>query len=203
MVMKNRRSVKFSSLKPAPNGSGSLRRESTPSDPSDPNSPLIELDKDDPAYQDWIDGDKEIAVATDETPTVQPSEYEKKKQTFVTRTIWTLVMIAIFFLLLFMGHLYVVAVVTAVQIITFKEVIALASVPAKEKNMHFTKALNWYFLVTTIYYLYGESIIYYFKHIVLVDAFLLPMASHHRFISFMLYMIGTHVIPRMTPPFIS
>ncbi|KAK6537374.1 hypothetical protein TWF694_011562 [Orbilia ellipsospora] len=192
-VSMKKRSVKFSSLKPIANGAGagSIRRESTPSDPSDPNSPLIEIDSTDPAYKDWIDGDKDekdFAVAPDGTPV--PTEYEKKKQNFVVRTIWTLVMIAGFFFVLFMGHLYIVAVVTAVQIITFKEVIALSSVPAKEKNMHFTKALNWYFLVTTIYYLYGESIIYYFKHIVVVDAFLLPMASHHRFISFMLYMIG-------------
>ena len=33
--------------------------------------------------------------------------------------------------------------------------------------------------------------IYYFKHIVLVDKVLLPFATHHRFISFMLYVIGT------------
>lgn len=191
MSTRNRRGVKFTSLKPTANGSGTgnIRRESTPSDPSDPNSPLVDLDENDPAYQDWVDGDKDPAAATDAVPAAA-TEYEKKKQNFVVRTIWTLVMIAVFFILLFSGHLYLVAVVTAVQIITFKEVIAISSVPAKEKNMHFTKALNWYFLVTTIYYLYGESVIYYFKHIVVVDALLLPMASHHRFISFMLYMLG-------------
>lgn len=47
-----------------------------------------------------------------------------------------------------------------------------------------------YFLISTYYFLYGESIIYYFKEIVLVDAFLLPFATHHRFISFVLYCIG-------------
>ena len=124
----------------------------------------------------------------EETPA--PSDYEKKKQTFVTRTIWTFVMIGIFFGAMFIGHIYMIAIVTAVQIVSFKEVIAISSVPTKEKNLPLTKSLNWYFLTITMYFLYGESVIYYFKHIVLVDKVLLPLATHHRFISFMLYVIG-------------
>jgi phosphatidate cytidylyltransferase len=120
----------------------------------------------------------------------QPSEYEKKKQTFITRTIWSLVMIAGFFVALFSGHIYIIALITAIQLISFKEVIAIANVPSKAKNLRFTKSLNWYFLGTAMYYLYGESVVYYFKHIVLVDKVLLPFATHHRFIGFMLYVIG-------------
>jgi hypothetical protein len=60
----------------------------------------------------------------------------------------------------------------------------------------FTKSLNWYFLGTAMYFLYGESIIYYFKHILLVDRILLPLATHHRFISFMLYIIGKTLLKR-------
>jgi phosphatidate cytidylyltransferase len=118
------------------------------------------------------------------------SEYEKKKQTFITRTIWTLVMIGVFFASMFAGHIYIICIVTAVQIISFKEVIAISSVPAKAKNLPLTTSLNWYFLATTMYFLYGESVIYYFKHIVLVDKVLLPLATHHRFISFMLHVMG-------------
>lgn len=117
-------------------------------------------------------------------------EYEKKKQTFITRTIWTLVMVAFFFLALGMGHLYIIAIVTAIQIISFKEVIAIANVPSRARRLRFTKSLNWYWLATTMYFLYGESVIYYFKHIVLVDKVLQPFATHHRFISFTLYVIG-------------
>ncbi|EGE81435.1 phosphatidate cytidylyltransferase [Blastomyces dermatitidis ATCC 18188] len=123
-----------------------------------------------------------------ESPAV--SEYEKKKQTFITRTIWTFVMIAGFFIAMFSGHIYLIAIITVVQIISFKEVIAIANVPSKAKNLKFTKALNWYFLATTMYFLYGESVIYYFKHILLVDKVLLPLATHHRFLSFMLYVMG-------------
>lgn len=118
------------------------------------------------------------------------SEYEKKKQTFITRTIWTFVMIAGFFISMFSGHIYIIGIVTAIQIVSFKEVIAIANAPSKEKNIRFTKSLNWYFLATTMYFLYGESVIYYFKHVLLVDKVLLPLATHHRFISFMLYVMG-------------
>ena len=129
-----------------------------------------------------------------------PSDYEKKKQTFITRTIWTLLMILFFFAAMFAGHIYVIAIVTAVQVVSFKEVIAIASVPSRARRLRFTKSLNWYFLATTMYFLYGESIIYYFKHIVLVDKVLLPLATHHRFISFMLYIFGARPIrPGGTP----
>jgi CDP-diglyceride synthetase len=104
-------------------------------------------------------------------------------------------MIAGFFVAIFSGHIYVIAIVTAIQIVSFKEVIAIANVPSKAKNLKFTKALNWYFLATTMYYLYGESVIYYFKHILLVDKVLLPFATHHRFIGFMLYLMGESLSP--------
>ena len=99
-------------------------------------------------------------------------------------------MIGGFFAALISGHLYLIAIVTGIQIVSFKEVIAIANVPSKAKNLRFTRSLNWYFLGTTMYFLYGESVIYYFKHILLVDRVLLPFATHHRFISFMLYVIG-------------
>ena len=91
---------------------------------------------------------------------------------------------------MFSGHIYIIAIVTAVQIVSFKEVIAIANVPSREKNIRFTKSLNWYFLASTMYFLYGESVIYYFKHVLLVDKVLLPLATHHRFISFTLYVMG-------------
>ena len=107
-------------------------------------------------------------------------------------------MIGAFFGAMFMGHLYIIAIVTAVQIISFKEVIAIANVPSRARRLRFTKSLNWYWLATTMYFLYGESVIYYFKHIVLVDKVLLPFATHHRFISFMLYTTGTLISVKPT-----
>lgn len=105
-------------------------------------------------------------------------------------------MFGLFFSALFMGHIYIIIVVTAVQIVSFKEVIAIANVPSKARSIHSTKSLNWYWLATTMYFLYGETVIYYFKHIVLVDKVLLPLATHHRFISFVLYVFGESMRPQ-------
>ncbi|OAV91846.1 hypothetical protein PTTG_05615 [Puccinia triticina 1-1 BBBD Race 1] len=54
----------------------------------------------------------------------------------------------------------------------------------------FNKLMSWYFFGVANYFLYGESIIYYFKHIVFIDEYLLPFARHHRFISLLMYLIG-------------
>jgi phosphatidate cytidylyltransferase len=125
---------------------------------------------------------------------VEPSEYEKKKATFITRTIWTFVMVAAFFAAMFMGHIYVLIIITGVQIVCFKEVIAIAQVPQKQKDLPLTSRSNWYFFAITMYFLYGESVIYYFKHILVVDKILLPFATHHRFISFMMYIMGKRCV---------
>lgn len=93
---------------------------------------------------------------------------------------------------MFAGHVYILMIITIVQIVSFKEVIAIAQVPQKQKNLPLTRALNWYFLAITMYFLYGESVIYYFKHILLVDRVLLPFATHHRFISLMMYLFGVY-----------
>ncbi|KAF4507833.1 hypothetical protein G6O67_004290 [Ophiocordyceps sinensis] len=124
-----------------------------------------------------------------EQPTPE-EEYQKKRANFMTRTFWTFSMLALFFTALFIGHIYIIAVITAVQIVCFKEIIAIATVPSRARDIRATKSLNWYWLASTMYFLYGESVIYYFKHVVLVDKMLLPLATHHRFISFILYVFG-------------
>ena len=62
------------------------------------------------------------------------NEKEKKKQAFVTRTIWTFVMIGGFFAILASGHLALIIMVSVFQMLTFKEVIALTSEPARDKK---------------------------------------------------------------------
>ena len=113
-----------------------------------------------------------------------------KHSNAVVRTIWTFIMIFFFFALLAAGHLWIVLFLTVVQIQVFNEILAIASVPAQENQIPWFKASHWYFLATTLYFAYGETVIYYFKHIVLVDVLLLPLATHHRFISFILYLVG-------------
>lgn len=60
----------------------------------------------------------------------------------------------------------------------------------ERKELLWSKTLSWYFFTVANYFLYGESLIYYFKHIVFVDSYFIPFARHHRFLSFLLYVIG-------------
>jgi hypothetical protein len=72
-----------------------------------------------------------------------------------------------------MGHVYMVILVLICQTIVYREVTALfslKSVTPESKDVEplrgkdpWSKTLNWYFFAVTNYFLYGESIIYYFK----------------------------------------
>ncbi|KAL2156791.1 hypothetical protein VTH82DRAFT_1537 [Thermothelomyces myriococcoides] len=180
MTGRSRRGVKFPHSTKHSNGQPEGRRSSF-SDVSEEGSPSKTKSS------GPLDEIGEKPVTPEEQ---QRSEYEKKKANFITRTLWTFVMIGGFFTALFMGHVYVLVIITAVQIVSFKEVIAIANVPSRARDLRSTKSLNWYWLATTMYFLYGESVVYYLKHIVLVDRVLLPLATHHRFISFILYVFG-------------
>ncbi|WWC59420.1 uncharacterized protein I303_101976 [Kwoniella dejecticola CBS 10117] len=124
----------------------------------------------------------------------------KKDRNVIERTTWTFIMIGGFIGLLCMGHPYMILLVMLCQTLVYKEVTALfdlrdhgankVDVANGEKGDKWSKTLNWYFFVVCNYFLYGESIIYYFKHIVFVDAYFIPFARNHRFISFMLYVVG-------------
>ncbi|KAK0504568.1 phosphatidate cytidylyltransferase [Armillaria luteobubalina] len=131
-------------------------------------------------------------------PEAADPEEAKKRQNVVTRTVWTLIMIFGFISLLLMGHGYMILLVMLCQTLVYREVTALFSLKASDIKASasedikdpWSKTLNWYFFAVTNYFLYGESIIYYFKHVVFADAQLLPFATNHRMISFMLYTIG-------------
>ncbi|SPJ91076.1 probable CDS1 - CDP-diacylglycerol synthase [Fusarium torulosum] len=174
-MARSKRGVRF------PNRNGSDGRRSSFS--SEDGSPT-KLKSQSSGQLETVDEQKQSAVSE------KQAEYEKKKANFITRTFWTFVMFALFFTALFMGHIYIITIITAVQIVSFKEVIAIANVPSRARSLRSTKSLNWYWLATTMYFLYGETVIYYFKHIILVDKVLLPLATHHRFISFILYVFG-------------
>ncbi|KAI6121735.1 cytidylyltransferase family-domain-containing protein [Pisolithus sp. B1] len=127
-------------------------------------------------------------------------ERSKKRQNIITRTLWTFIMIGGFVGLLLMGHAYLIILVMLCQALVYREVTALFSLKDHAPDtLHvdtggqkdpWSKTLNWYFFAVTNYFLYGESIIYYFKHVVFTDGQLLPFAMNHRIISFTLYTIG-------------
>lgn len=68
-----------------------------------------------------------------------------------------------------MGHAYMILLVMLCQTLVYREVTALFTLAQSDKQDEaktkdpWSKTLNWYFFASTNYFLYGESIIYYFK----------------------------------------
>jgi len=75
--------------------------------------------------------------------------------------------------LLLLGHGYMVLLVMLCQTLVYREITTLFSlkkagpesrdVESLKGKDPWSKTLNWYFFAVTNYFLYGESIIYYFK----------------------------------------
>jgi phosphatidate cytidylyltransferase len=110
---------------------------------------------------------------------------------FVTRTALTVAMIAVFVGSILKGHLYVIGIVAIAQVTSFMEVMSLVHTANKEKGVRNTKSLSYYFLGITMYFLYGKSLIYYFKNILRSSTVATPLAlDYHRFMSLALYAMG-------------
>ncbi|CUM65916.1 uncharacterized protein PRCAT00003568001 [Priceomyces carsonii] len=125
-----------------------------------------------------------------ETEKLVVNEKEKKKQAFITRSIWSLVMIFGFLILIASGHLALIGIVYLFQVLTFKEIIGLTSEPARDKNIPYSRSLNWYFLFVTLYYLDGESYFDFFQEQVYASRFLTTLVLNHKFISYSLFITG-------------
>jgi phosphatidate cytidylyltransferase len=132
--------------------------------------------------------DPQLAAAL-ATPLLTELPSSKRIRDFTVRFVFTWLMLGGFFLVLAYGPFAVSLLVLGVQILVFREVIAIAHVPNKEKKLPWFRALNWFFLLVTNYYLYGETMFTHFQRSVTVDAFLQPLATHHRFVSFILYCV--------------
>lgn len=118
------------------------------------------------------------------------NEAEKKKLAFITRTIWTFVMIGGFFLVLAGGHLPLIIFVLVLQILTFKEIIALSLEPARDKEIPLTKLLNWYFLVTTVYFLDAPNVLGFFQEDLFAHRVTLFLMANHKFTLYTAYVAG-------------
>ncbi|KAJ3108499.1 hypothetical protein HDU96_007512 [Phlyctochytrium bullatum] len=130
------------------------------------------------------------ASSSQEVTMLVNEPFAKKWRNWWVRTFWTLVMVGGFVGILLAGHIWVVLLVVVIQTMVYKEVISIAHIPSKQKKMPWFRTMNWYFLLSTNYYLYGQTIIQYFKQSIFVDALGVYLATHHQFISFTLYVIG-------------
>ncbi|KAF8518725.1 cytidylyltransferase family-domain-containing protein [Gautieria morchelliformis] len=155
------------------------------------SNPLPKESKVELADADYPDDTVDDTILPPPSQQTAEEEKAKKMRNVGTRTLWTLIMISGFLTLLAMGHAYMIVLVLLCQSVVYREVTSLFTLRGEsESEDPWRKTLNWYFFAVTNYFLYGESIIYYFKHVMFADVLFLPFATNHRLISFMLYTIG-------------
>jgi len=99
-------------------------------------------------------------------------------------------MIFFFAGLVYAGPLALMIVTLAVQVKCFAEIINIGYAVYKIHGLPWFRSLSWYFLVTSNYFFYGESLVDYFGVVDNRTDFLRGMVKYHRFISFSLYIIG-------------
>ncbi|KAF7639853.1 Phosphatidate cytidylyltransferase [Meloidogyne graminicola] len=101
-----------------------------------------------------------------------------------------LVMIGIFYFIVKRGVTCLMALVFLLQIKCFSEIINIGLAVYRLYDLPWFRALSWYFLLTSDYFFFGESLIDYWGLVLRKDRFLFALIVHHRLISFVLYCFG-------------
>ncbi|KAJ1936590.1 phosphatidate cytidylyltransferase [Kickxella alabastrina] len=136
-------------------------------------------------------GDKNKQEGFDSGSSIVPAEDSKKKwRNWRQRTTFTFVMIAGFATVIALGPLSIMLMVLCLQVLIYREVISLSSVPKKERDLPWSRAMNVYFLICLEYYLYGHNAHRALKRHPWLEAHLQFVFAHHTFISFSVYLIG-------------
>ncbi|XP_049850749.1 probable phosphatidate cytidylyltransferase isoform X2 [Schistocerca gregaria] len=105
------------------------------------------------------------------------------------RIIAGICMIAGFITILLTSHEIVALFVVLLQIGMFREIVNINHHAAKEKGQWGIRVLNWYFMTTALYFVYGRGVWTYLRDYV-PDRFYHIVYHHHLLHSFILHMIG-------------
>lgn len=109
---------------------------------------------------------------------------------WVIRGIFTWVMILAFAFVIYLGPLALVLVIFALQIKCFHEIITIGYIVYRSFKLPWFRVLSWYFLFSSNFFFFGESMIDCFGLLLSRRDFLRPFVTYHRFISFSLYVAG-------------
>jgi phosphatidate cytidylyltransferase len=113
-----------------------------------------------------------------------------KLKNWIVRGIFGILMISGFSFVVYLGPFAITILILAIQVKCFHEIITIGYVVYKSHHLPWFRTITWYFLITSNYYLYGESLIEKFSLLLKRDDFLAPFVTYHRFISFSLYTAG-------------
>merc|ERR1719384_2981735 len=99
-------------------------------------------------------------------------------------------MIGGFVLIIYGGPLALMLTTFLVQVKCFSEIINIGYAVYKMDNLPWFRSLSWYFLVTSNYFFYGETLVEQFGVVVNKVDFLPLLVKYHRLISFSMYIMG-------------
>lgn len=113
-----------------------------------------------------------------------------KWQNWIVRGIFSLIMITFFGAVIYGGPLALMMTTLIVQVKCFAEIINIGYAVYRIHGLPWFRSLSWYFLLTSNYFFYGESLAEYFGVVINRTDFLRGLMTYHRFISFCLYCGG-------------
>lgn len=97
---------------------------------------------------------------------------------FIVRALFTIIMVFLFGLLIWIGPIALICIVLVIQVKCFQEIIAIGYSVYRVGGLKWFRSLSWYFLLASNYFIFGESLFDYFS------------LGYHRFISFSSYLVG-------------
>ncbi|VDM57384.1 unnamed protein product [Angiostrongylus costaricensis] len=109
---------------------------------------------------------------------------------WVVRGVFTIIMVSMFCFIVSRGPTWLMALVFAIQFKCFHEIINIGLAVYRMYDFPWFRVLSWYFLVTSNYFIFGESLIDYWAILLRKDNFLHFLITYHRLISFALYCVG-------------
>lgn len=168
-------------------------RQRTTKDAKEANPESADSNLDSEDDKQHTDLSKDIPTGTDKAPSVLAAHLEflpERWRNWVIRGIFSLVMITFFGIVIYVGPIALMITTLVVQVKCFAEIINIGYTVYRIHGLPWFRSLSWYFLVTSNYFFYGESLIDYFGEAVNRLDFLRAVVSYHRFISFCLYCLG-------------
>ncbi|XP_017784717.1 PREDICTED: phosphatidate cytidylyltransferase, photoreceptor-specific [Nicrophorus vespilloides] len=134
-----------------------------------------------------------IPTGTNKAPSVLETVLNSlpdRWRNWVVRGIFSLIMISFFCIVIYGGPLALMITTLVVQVKCFAEIINIGYAVYRIHGLPWFRSLSWYFLITSNYFFYGESLVDYFGVVINRLDFLRALVTYHRFISFCLYCGG-------------
>nr|XP_023021999.1 phosphatidate cytidylyltransferase, photoreceptor-specific [Leptinotarsa decemlineata] len=126
-----------------------------------------EIDSEDDKFgrKDSMDLSHNIPSGTDKAPSVLDSllqDLPDKWRNWVVRGVFSVLMLTFFLVVIYGGPLALMITTLVVQVKCFQEIINIGYIVYRIHGLPWFRSLSWYFLITSNYFFYGESLVDYF-----------------------------------------